>query len=81
MNIGSSMWDMVPNVLFGESTGSLLVEVSPENKEKFLAKFQNLPLYSLGTVTTEPSLKANFHGFTALDASLSELIEAWNTPL
>jgi phosphoribosylformylglycinamidine synthase len=81
MKIESNMWDVVPNVFFGESTGSLLIEVNPENKEKFLTIFQDLPRYWLGTVTAEQSLKAIFHGFAVLDVPVSQLIEAWNTPL
>jgi phosphoribosylformylglycinamidine synthase len=81
MKIESNLWDDAPSVLFGESTGSLLVEVSPADKEKFLKSFENLPLYWLGTVTDEQTLKALFHEFTVLDVPVPQLVEAWNTPL
>jgi phosphoribosylformylglycinamidine synthase len=81
MKIESNLWDDVVRVLFGESTGSLLVEVSPANKEKFLNTFKNLPLYWLGTTTQDQSFTALFHGMTALDVSISQLVKAWNTPL
>jgi phosphoribosylformylglycinamidine synthase len=81
MKIESNMWDDVPRVLFGESTGSLLIEVLPANKEKFLEAFENLPLYWLGTVTNQQALIALFHGFTVLDISVVQLVEAWNTSL
>jgi len=81
IKIECNMWDDVPRILFGESTGSLLVEVSTVNKEQFLKTFENLPLYWLGTVTEEQSLQAIFHGFNAMEVPVSQLIEAWNTPL
>ncbi|MBI5353162.1 MAG: phosphoribosylformylglycinamidine synthase subunit PurL [Chloroflexi bacterium] len=81
MKIESNLWDDVVRVLFGESTGSLLVEVSPANKEKFLNTFKGLPSYWLGKTTQETSLTALFHGFKALDVTVSQLVEAWNTPL
>jgi len=81
MKIESNLWDDPISVLFGETTGCLLVEVPPENKENFLNLFKNLPLYWLGTVTAKQTLTALFHGFTALDVPISKLIEAWNTVL
>ena len=81
MKIESNLWDDVPRVLFGESTGSLLVEVSSSNKGEFLKMFEGLPLYWLGTVTKEQSLKVMSHGFIALNVPISQLVETWNTPL
>jgi len=79
MKIESNLWDDAISVLFGETTGCLLVEVFPENKEGFLKFFENLPLYWLGTVTAKQTLTALFHGLPALDVPISKLIEAWNT--
>ena len=81
MKIESTLWDDAVSVLFGETTGCLLVEVSSESKEDFLKLFENLPLYWLGTVTANQTLTAQFHGLTALDVPVSKLIEAWNTTL
>lgn len=81
MKLESNLWDDTVRVLFGESTGSLLVEVSPANKEGFLSMLANLPLYFLGTVTQTQALTALFHGFTVLDIPVSQLVVAWNTPL
>ena len=81
MKIESTLWDDAVSVLFGETTGCLLVEVSSESKEDFLKLFKNLPLYWLGTVTANQTLTAQFHGLTALDVPISKLIEAWNTTL
>jgi len=81
LKIESNLWDDAVSVLFGETTGCLLVEVSPEYKESFLNLFESLPLYWLGRVTTRQTLTALFHGFMALDVPVSKLIEAWNTAL
>lgn len=81
MKLESNLWDDAVRVLFGESTGSLLVEVSPANKGEFLGMFANLPLYFLGTVTQNQTLTAVIHGLTVLDIPVSQLVDAWNTPL
>jgi phosphoribosylformylglycinamidine synthase len=81
MKIESNLWDAVIPVLFGESTGSLLVEVSSADKENFLRVFKDLPVYWLGMTTEQQTLTALFHGFTALNVPISKLVEAWNTPL
>jgi phosphoribosylformylglycinamidine synthase len=81
IKIESNLWDDVTSVLFGESTGSLLLEISPNNKEAFLKLFEGLPIYWLGQTTQKQSLQALFHGFTALDVPITDLVKAWNTPL
>ena len=81
IKLESNLWDDVVGVLFGESTGSLLVEVSPSNKESFLNLFGKLPLYWIGTVNQQPTFTALFHGLTVLDVPVSQLVEAWNTSL
>lgn len=81
IKIESNLWDDITSVLFGESTGSLLVEISPNNKEAFLKLFEGLPIYWLGQTTQKQSLQALFHGFTVLDVPISDLVKAWNTPL
>jgi phosphoribosylformylglycinamidine synthase len=81
MKIESNLWGDAVRFLFGESTGSLVVEVSPANKERFLNMLADLPLYFLGTVTQNQALTALFHGLTVLDVPVSQLVEAWNTPL
>jgi phosphoribosylformylglycinamidine synthase len=81
IKIESNLWDDVTSVLFGESTGSLLVEISPNNKEAFLKLFEGLPIYWLGQTTQKQSLQALFHGFTALEVPVTDLVKAWNTPL
>ncbi|HET9910522.1 MAG TPA: AIR synthase-related protein, partial [Anaerolineales bacterium] len=68
-------------VLFGECTGTLLVEVRKQDKEKFLALFEGLPLGRIGTVTEEKNLSAVLHGASVLDIPLSDLITSWNGTL
>lgn len=79
LKLESNLWDEALPVLFGESTGSLLVEVSPAKKEKFLSLFDQLPIYWLGTVQKQPKLTAQFHGLTVLDVPVAKLLEAWKT--
>jgi phosphoribosylformylglycinamidine synthase len=78
LRLESNLWDDALAVLFGESTGSLLVEISPANKEKFLTLLGKLPLYLIGTVTQKLTFEALFHGFTVLDVPVPQLVEAWN---
>jgi len=62
--------------LFGETTGCLLAEVSPANIARFEETFKDLPIKTLGQVTTEPVLKL---GETSID--VEDLITAFNTPI
>jgi phosphoribosylformylglycinamidine synthase len=77
----SNTWGDPIRVLFGESTGTLLVEVRRQDNEEFLTLFRGLPLNWIGTVTQESKLTVLAHGSTVLDIPLSDLIAAWkNTP-
>jgi len=62
--------------LFGETTGCLLVEVSPANIARFEETFKDLPFKKLGQVISEPVLKI---GETSID--VEDLTQAFNTPL
>ena len=62
--------------LFGETTGCLLVEVSPANIARFEEIFKNLPIKKLGQVITDPVLK---HGETTI--IVEDLTQAFNTPI
>jgi len=61
-----------PRSLFGETTGCLLVEVSPENVAAFESIFDNLPFAKIGTVIAEPILK-----FDDVEISVDELVQAF----
>ncbi|HMB24123.1 MAG TPA: AIR synthase-related protein, partial [Anaerolineales bacterium] len=81
MKLETNMWDDHVRVLFGECTGTLLVEVRKPDKEKFLSMFKDLPLAWLGTVTEEKVLSMVVHGSSVLDVPLFDLLKSWNTKL
>ncbi len=62
--------------LFGETTGCLLVEVSPANIARFEETFKDLPFKKLGQVITEPVLKLN-----DTTMNIEDLTQAFNTPI
>jgi phosphoribosylformylglycinamidine synthase II len=68
-------------ILFGETTGTLLVEVRKQDKGELLNIFDQLPLTRIGTTTQNQSLVASFHHTIILDVSLSDLIRSWNINL
>lgn len=61
--------------LFGETTGCLLVEVSPANTARFEETFKDLPFKKLGQVIADPILKLNETNIT-----VEALTVAFNTP-
>lgn len=62
--------------LFGETTGCLLIEVSPADITRFEETFKDLPHKKLGQVITDPVLKLNETSIT-----VEALTIAFNTPL
>jgi phosphoribosylformylglycinamidine synthase len=62
--------------LFGETTGCLLVEVSPANIARFEENFKDLPFKKLGHVITEQVLNL---GENSID--VEDLTQAFNTPI
>jgi phosphoribosylformylglycinamidine synthase len=81
MRLENNREDDLPRMLFGESTGTLLVEVRRQDRDKFLASFDGLPLAWLGTVTEDQALSMSTHGSPVLDVPISQLLTAWNTTL
>jgi phosphoribosylformylglycinamidine synthase len=79
LKLENNLWDDHIRVLFGECAGALLVEVRKQDKEKFLLRFQGLPLAWMGTVTEEQKLSMFLHGFSVLEVPVSDLLTAWNT--
>ena len=63
--------------LFGETTGCLLVEISPANKVEFEGLFKDLPIRKLGEVISEPVLKID----KDINITIEELVRAFNTPI
>ncbi len=68
--------DRTHPVLFGETNGCILAEVSPASAAAFEKRFAALPLLKIGAVTAEPILKI-------LDNKIAvdELAVAFNTPV
>jgi phosphoribosylformylglycinamidine synthase len=64
-------------VLFSESNGRFLVEVSPRARRGFLAAFAGLPLAALGQVREAPRLQAVGLDGKTLSWSVSDLEKAW----
>ena len=62
-------------ILFGETTGCLLVEVASANIVALESIFKDLPLVKIGGVTTDPVLR-----FDHVAIPVSELAKAFNTP-
>ena len=81
MKIEMDLQEEVIRILFGETTGSLVAEISPAKKDEFLSLFVELPVQKIGNVTEDQSLKAANNGVVVLDASVEQIVEAWNTPL
>ncbi len=68
--------------LFSESPTRFIVEVKPENTVAFRALFNEVPLTLLGKTVSEKRLRiADNNGEWIVWAKLSELKEAWQSPL
>jgi phosphoribosylformylglycinamidine synthase len=78
MLLENNLWDDGPRLLFGETTGTLLVEVRPQDKPQFLSLFEGLPLAWIGRVTKENKLSIRIHGFEVLNLSIPDLVPAWS---
>jgi phosphoribosylformylglycinamidine synthase subunit PurSL len=81
MKLECNLGDDFVRVLFGETTGTLLVEVRNQDEDKFLKIFEQLPLIRIGTTTQGQNLIASFHNSIVLDVSSSDLISSWNRNL
>jgi phosphoribosylformylglycinamidine synthase subunit PurSL len=65
-----------PRVLFGETTGCLLVEIASENVPAFESIFKDLPCAKIGHVVSDQILK-----FGNVAIEVHELVNAFNTPI
>lgn len=68
-------------LLFGETTGCLLVEVAPLQAAAFETAFDGLPLRKLGRVAETSALTVSAEGRLLFSLPVSTLATAWNTPL
>jgi phosphoribosylformylglycinamidine synthase len=67
--------------LFAETTGCILVEVEPVNRETFLAELAGLPVLRIGTVAAGSGFVVRNDSVTILSLTLDALVQAWNRPL
>jgi phosphoribosylformylglycinamidine synthase len=63
--------------LFGETSGCLLVEIAPADRETFRAVMGSLPCRWIGTVESSPALQVDRQGKNILDVNLNRLLRAW----
>ncbi len=69
-------------VLFSESNSRFLVEVSPDDHEAFEKVMSNAPYAVIGEVTDSATLEVyGQDGRRVLNKSISDLKEAWQSPL
>jgi phosphoribosylformylglycinamidine synthase len=63
--------------LFGETSGCLLVEVSPKNKAAFETIINTMPCRLLGTTEVDPTLNVTYKGISLVNIELPQLVSAW----
>ncbi len=68
-------------ILFSESNGRLLVEVSEKNCTKFESIMKKSIFAQIGTIREEKRLKITKNNKNMIEISLDSLIDAWKTPL
>jgi phosphoribosylformylglycinamidine synthase len=68
-------------VLFSESNGRLLVEVTEKDCREFEALMGDSIFARIGSVKAEKYLRVEMNGKSLIDKSLMKLIGAWKTPL
>ncbi|MBA7646996.1 Phosphoribosylformylglycinamidine synthase subunit PurL [subsurface metagenome] len=68
-------------ILFSESCGRLLVEVTPEHKDAFETVMAGSTIAKVGEVKGETKLTVRKGGAIIVELPLEELIGAWKTPL
>ncbi|HLF91162.1 MAG TPA: AIR synthase-related protein, partial [Anaerolineales bacterium] len=64
-------------VLFAETNGCLLVEVSPENVQAFEKGFADLPSRKIGQVTADARLTVFHDGLNVLEIEVNECVRAF----
>lgn len=64
-------------LLFSESNGRLLVEVTAEDAAAFEAHFAGEPLVRVGAVTPKSRLTCSVNGAEVVDLSVEQLVMAW----
>lgn len=74
--------DRNDKLLFSESNSRFIVEVAPENKEKFEDVLNGKSFGLMGEVTADTQFEVTgLHGRTVIKADISELKQAWQKTL
>jgi len=68
-------------LLFSESNGRVLVEVSPTATARFIEMMGDTPHACVGAVKEDKALTVTKDGEPLFETDLDTLIEAWKTPL
>jgi phosphoribosylformylglycinamidine (FGAM) synthase-like enzyme len=68
-------------LLFSESNGRLLVEISPRDARDFEKLMNGSIMSRIGSIIKEPSLKITKKSKTVLKLDNEKMIQAWKTPL
>ncbi|NOZ20236.1 MAG: phosphoribosylformylglycinamidine synthase subunit PurL, partial [Planctomycetes bacterium] len=69
-------------ILFSESNSRFIVEVKPENREKFEAALGGVPFAQIGEVTEGDVFQvAGLDGKAVIEEKIADLKEAWQAPL
>jgi phosphoribosylformylglycinamidine synthase len=69
-------------ILFSESNSRFIVEVIPENKDKFEKTMKGVSFANIGTVNNAAKLEmAGLNGKKIVSESIYDLKEAWQKPL
>jgi phosphoribosylformylglycinamidine synthase len=69
-------------ILFSESNSRFIVEVTPENKDKFEKTMKGVSFANMGTVNNTEKLEiAGLNGKKIVSESIYDLKEAWQKPL
>jgi phosphoribosylformylglycinamidine synthase len=75
-----TIWRQEPErFLFGETAGSLLLEVRQGHRDRLLQIFEGLPLTHIGSTIERRELKASLNGTLALALPVDELLRSWRT--
>jgi phosphoribosylformylglycinamidine synthase len=63
--------------VFGETSGCLLVEITPDHLATFRSIMKVMPYRLIGTVGSNPALQIVQQGKTILDVNMNSLLHAW----
>lgn len=82
LDIDCAFSDLAPaEVLFSESASRFVVTIHPKHQAPFEALMSGRPVYLLGTVREDTTLKITRGRETWVEANINELKHAWQAPL